>query len=179
MNAHEWIKLELDVASFASDEFQIGVERVLHGGIVLTSLQELGNTTENQYRLFELNAECSADIPARGKFHTWQEYKRVRIETDSFDPAGVILALDGARWVGLSGLSHRDGVEYGFAEMTGTVRSHRRRGIATAMKVRGIGLASDLNLATIRTVHHPANAAMIGLNRRLGFIDATWDYPTR
>ena len=178
MAAVDWIKLELDVASFESERFQTDVQRVTTSGIALTSLKEVGNTTDNQYRLYELNAECSADIPGRGDFHSWDEYQRIRLEARSFDPAGVMLALDGEQWIGMSGLSHRRDVEYGFAEMTGTVRSHRGRGIATALKVRGIAFARDLNLSSIRTVHHPGNDAMIRLNRRLGFIDATWDYPS-
>jgi len=175
----EWIKLELDVASFESDGLQTDVERVTTSGIVLTSLEDLGNTTDNRYRMYKLNAECSADIPGRGEFHSWDEYQRARLEAVSFDPSGVILAIDGDQWIGMSALSHREAVEYGFAEMTGTVRSHRKRGIAIAMKVSGIAYAKELNLSTIRTVHHPGNDAMIGLNRRLGFVDATWDYPSR
>ena len=178
MTAHEWTRLELDVSSFAPARFTKEVDRVVDQGIVLTSLQQLGNTTANQHRLYKLNAQCSADIPGRGEFHSWAEYQRLRIDTPSFDPAGVTIALDGKEWVGLSGLSHRHNVAYGFAEMTGTVRSHRRRGIAIAMKLRGIALARSLELLTIRTVHHPENAAMIALNRRLGFVDATWEYPT-
>ncbi len=102
----------------------------------------------------------------------------MRLEADSFDPAGVFLAVADGRWVGMSGVSHREGVDYGFVEMTGTIREFRGRGVAITTKVAGIAFARGLGLSTLRTVHHPDNAAMISLNRRLGFIDAHWDYPT-
>ncbi len=78
----------------------------------------------------------------------------------------------------MSGHSHRGGYDYAFAEMTGTVRSHRGRGIATAMKVAGIAFVRKLGVTNIRTVHHPGKA-MITLNRKLGFVDGAWDYPAR
>ena len=32
-------------------------------------------------------------------------------------------------------------------------------------------------LTNLRTVHHPDNVGIIALNRRLGYVDATWPYP--
>lgn len=173
----EWVKLELDVVSFDPDRFADVVQRVADAGVALSTLTEEGDTPLDRRRLNELNAECSADIPGRGAFHTWEEYQRVRLGSPSFDPDGAVLALHSGRWVGMSALPHRDGYDYAFSDMTGTVRSHRGRGIATAMKVAGVDFARRIGVASIRTVHHPDNTAMIRLNRWLGYQDGHWDYP--
>ena len=127
--------------------------------------------------MFALNAECAADIPERGPFHTWEAYRRLRIDVSSFDPAGIVVALDGDRWVGLAGSADHRARGYLFNEITGVVRSHRRRGIALAMKVHHMDYVRSSDVRILRTVHHPANAAIIALNRRLGYTDATWPYP--
>lgn len=69
---------------------------------------------------------------------------------------------------------HRE-LGYVFNEMTGVVRSHRRRSIALAMKVIGIEYASLVGVTTARTVHHPSNTGMISRNRTLGYREATWN----
>lgn len=175
----QWVKLELDLSEFDSGRYADISHRVVESGVVLSSLAGEGDTASNRRRLYELNAVYSADIPGRGKFHTWDEYQQVRLQSPSFDPEGVVLAIDGDQWVGMSGLSHRDGIEYAFAEMTGTTASHRGQGIATAMKVAGTEFARRIGVSSIRTVHHPENFAMIALNRRLGYRDASWAYPPR
>lgn len=179
LGAVEWVKLELDVSAFDPSCFAADARRVEDSGVRVTTLFELGDTPEHRRKLFELNAECSADIPSRGEFHTWEEYQELRLAAPSFLSRGVTLALDGERWVGMSALSHRAGYGYAFHDMTGTIRSHRGRGIATAMKITVVEFARQLGVGTIRTVHHPGNVRMIRLNRRIGYVDADWDYPTR
>lgn len=174
-----WVKLELELSDFRSEQYEDVQSRVAESGITLSSLTEEGDTRSNRRRLYELNAECSADIPERGQFHSWDEYQQVRLQSPPFDPAGVVLATEGDLWVGMSAMGHRDGFDYAFADMTGTVASHRGRGIATTMKVAGIEFARTLGVSSIRTVHHPENTTIINLNRRLGYQDGDWDYPIR
>ncbi|WP_338894506.1 hypothetical protein WBG99_01320 [Streptomyces sp. TG1A-60] len=42
------------------------------------------------------------------------------------------------------------------------------------MKTFGIGFAGICGVSTIRTLHHPANASAIAMNRTLGYVDAHW-----
>ncbi len=173
----EWVKLELLPGAFNASLFEGVVEAVKESGIVLTTLAQLGNTVTQQRHMFELNRVCAADIPERGEFHTWDQYVERRIEVPSFDPEGVVVALDDHRWVGMSATSYRGGNSYAFGDMTGVLRSHRGHQLALAMKVRGMAWATADGTRTVRTVHHPANAPIIALNRRLGYTDASWLYP--
>jgi predicted GNAT superfamily acetyltransferase len=83
----------------------------------------------------------------------------------------VVIALSGHEWVGMSAASDHAPEGYFFNEMTGVVRDYRHRGIAIAMKVMVIEKVRALGVPSIRTFHHPDNAAPIALNRRLGYVD--------
>lgn len=168
----DWVRLELDPVTFDHDRFAPAVDRVRSTGISLTTLADLGDTDDNRHRLYELNKTCSADIPNRGEFHTWDEYRRVRLDVAWFTAAGAVLALDGDEWVGMSVISDHAERGFAFQEMTGVVRSHRRRGLALAMKAVGIGFPTSLGVRQIRTIMHPDNHPIIGLNRLIGYVDA-------
>jgi RimJ/RimL family protein N-acetyltransferase len=62
--------------------------------------------------------------------------------------------------------------------MTGVVRTHRRRGIAVALKLMVIRRARELGVPAIRTFHHPSNEAAIAVNRLLGYVDVGAPPPT-
>lgn len=178
----DWVKLELDLTTFDASPHREVVRRVAATDIELTTLDRLGVGEAELRRLYELNMTCSADIPGRGTFHTWDEYRRARIDVESFDPRGIVIARTGsgddAEWIGMAGLSAHPARGHLFGEMTGVRRPFRRTGLATAMKIRSFDFARQFELTTLRTVHHPGNTAMVELNRRLGYVDATWAYPS-
>ncbi|MGW5864856.1 hypothetical protein ACWFRJ_22090 [Streptomyces sp. NPDC055239] len=53
----------------------------------------------------------------RGEFYTYDEYVAQRIEVPTFDPHGVVLALDGESWVGMATTSIQP-EGHAFSEMT-------------------------------------------------------------
>ena len=54
--------------------------------------------------------------------------------------------------------------------VTGVLRSHRRRGIATALKLRGIEVAQKRGIRELRTWNASSNEGILAVNRRLGFL---------
>ncbi|MFB7137767.1 GNAT family N-acetyltransferase [Streptomyces sp. NPDC056237] len=170
-----WVKLELDVNTFDAARFDRYVKRCQDAGIRLITMAELGDTPQHQRALYELNKECSADIPGRGEFYTFDEYFECRIDVPSYDPRGVVIALDDDTWCGLAATSDRRATGFVFNEMTGVRSAYRSRGLSIAMKTFGMGFARLCGVDRIRTIHHPANRSAIGMNRRLGYIDAEWD----
>lgn len=173
--ARHWVKLELDVTIFDATRFAGYIERCRNAGIRLTTLAELGDTPGHRRALYELNKECAADIPERGEFYAFEEYLERRIDVPSYDPRGVVIALDDEVWCGLAATSDHRSSGFVFNEMTGVRVAYRGRGISMAMKTVGIGFAGLCGVDKIRTVHHPANTAAIEMNRRLGYVDAEWD----
>ncbi|POX60393.1 GNAT family N-acetyltransferase [Streptomyces sp. Ru62] len=168
--ADQWVRLELDVASFDEHHFEKYVTRCRADGIRLATLAELGDTPEHRRALYELNKECSADIPERGAFYSYEEYAERRFSVASYDPRGVVVALDGDIWVGMAATSaHGDFV---FNEMTGVRASHRGRGISIAMKTFGMGFVRECGASKVRTFHHPLNESAISMNQKMGFTEA-------
>lgn len=97
-----------------------------------------------------------------------------RLDQPTFAPDAVTLAVDGERWVGMSALSDWTHKGFMFAEMTGVVRSHRRRGIGLAMKLLSIRHAKARGARWLLTICDSENPAPLALNRRLGFRDTDW-----
>ncbi|MFI6607770.1 GNAT family N-acetyltransferase [Streptomyces sp. NPDC050507] len=167
--ADQWVRLELDLNAFDADRFEAYVTRCLDEGIRLTTLAELGDTPEHRRALYELNKECSADIPERGEFFSYEEFCTRRFDAPSYDPRGVVLALDGDDWIGMAATSRHE--DFLFNEMTGVRASYRGQGVAVAMKTFGMRFAAVCGVRRIRTFHHPANDSAIGMNRTMGYTD--------
>ncbi|MCM2415922.1 MULTISPECIES: GNAT family N-acetyltransferase [unclassified Streptomyces] len=168
--AHQWVKLELDAAAFDAGRFEEYVTKCRAEGIRLTTLFDLGDTEVNRRALYELNKECSADIPERGEFFSYEEFTARRFEVPSYDPRGVVIALDGDDWIGLAATSNHG--EFVFNEMTGVRAAYRGRGISIAMKTFAMAYVRRCGAQRVRTFHHPANASAIGMNRTMGFVDS-------
>ncbi|WP_433169015.1 GNAT family N-acetyltransferase [Kribbella sp. CA-247076] len=166
-----WVRLRLDLTTFDPAPYREYAERARTDGITFTSLAALGDTAEHRHRLYQLNKTCSADIPERGEFFTYDEYVATRLDVPAFRADGVLLALDGPDWVGLSMVSLHPGDGCAFNDMTGLLRDYRGRGLSLALKLLAVDFARRSGLPVLRTMHHPANASAIAMNRRLGFVD--------
>lgn len=172
-----WVRLQLDLDKFDETQFVAHLRQCQQSGIKFTTMANLGDTAECRRALYELNKTCSADIPERGEFYTFEEYLAERIETRNYEPSGVVLAVSDGAWVGMATTSLREAEGYAFSEMTGVLATHRGQGISLAMKLLAIRFARSSGYHWLRTFHHPRNANAIGMNRRLGFVDEdlqTW-----
>jgi GNAT superfamily N-acetyltransferase len=165
----DWVRLQLDVATFDEAPFAAYAEAAARAGLEVTTLAEAGDTTANRRAVFELNRTCSGDIPGRAAFYTFEEYVAERFDSPSYDPAGMVVAVDDGAWVGMAATSLHDG--YAFSDMTGVLRSHRGRGLSLVMKLLAIRFVREQGLRWLRTFQHPDNAPVIAMNRRLGFVD--------
>jgi len=166
-----WTRLKLDVDAFERNQFEPVLRRFETSRVRFTTLSKLGDTPAARRSLYELNKTCSADIPERGAFYTFDEYVDQRLNAAPYDPRGVALALDGDVWAGMTMTSLHRAQDHAFSEMTGILRSHRRQGLSLALKVLAIDFARTSGMRWLRTFHHPTNFAAIAMNRRLGFVD--------
>ena len=169
-----WVRLQLDVRHFDETPHLWALERAEADGITLTTMAGLGDGPEARRSLWALNRDCAADMPERGDFPTYEEYVADRLEVPSYRPEGVVVALHGDEWVGLSATSLRrdEGLgegRYAFAEMTGVRRDHRGTGLSLAMKILAIRFVRAKRYRWLRTFQHPENRPAIAMNLRLGF----------
>lgn len=162
----------LDVETFDPSRFAGAEERVLSQGIRLTTFQELGDSDPLVRRkLYEFSQVISQDIPAPEPptpiaYEVWEK----RFAHSGYLPQAQFLALDGEEIVGLSALWGREADNHLQTGTTGILRSHRRRGIALALKLRAIAFAKERGAPIIRTDNEVNNEGMLSINRALGFV---------
>jgi GNAT superfamily N-acetyltransferase len=122
---------------------------------------------EHLPQVYEVWAECLPEIhvPLLGEVPPYDEWLEQEVRADG----PVLVALDGDRVVGYArlgqtSLPHR--LEHG---LTAVRRSHRRRGLGTALKQAQIKWAADNGYRELTSEMVEGNAPMRALNERLGY----------
>ncbi len=158
---------EFDVAPFADK-----IARVAQSGIVVTTLAELMQSDPQwKSKMYELERVAEKDVPSISEITKSdpEVYERQTLGAPNLLPEGWFVALDGDQYVGLSvlwrDLEDEQRLETGF---TGVLRSHRRRGIATAMKARALTFARERGVTRLDTGNEENNP-MLQINYQLGF----------
>ncbi len=163
---------ELDLTSFEPAKFAGVVESVRESGIEIVPASEIAKRDPDWMRkTWKLHGEIIPDVPDDDVLHNepFAEFEKSFKHPD-FIPEGYFLALEGGRYVGMSSVWNRR-VKKGevYTRLTGVVRSHRRRGIATALKVRAHEFAKEWGARVVVT-DNEENNPMYDLNVQLGFV---------
>ena len=162
----------LDLASFDAGRFADSLHRVAERGIEIVSLARLAAAEpEWKQKLWALMRELYLDVPSHESLpeQTLESFEERSLRAPGFNARAHFVALDGDRWVGTSSLWVPQGEPKKlYTGLTGVVRSHRRQGIASAMKVRGIAFARQMGAKIIQT-DNEENNPMYWLNLQLGF----------
>ncbi len=170
---------ELDLARFEPSGFEHVLRRVEAAGVVLRPLGHEGAADElllQSLHAFQFLATVDVpgvDGPPQVPFEVWRASYR---DNPDFLPEGHLVAFDGATMVGMTqlwGSLGDSGVL--FTGFTGVARSHRRLGLATALKARSLRWAKGLRTPAgqhlvVRTANADSNP-MLGINLRLGFVE--------
>jgi GNAT superfamily N-acetyltransferase len=167
-----WPESQLDVPSFEATKFANLARHVQQQGIRIYQISALQALDPDwQRNLYELDWACALDEPSPDPLtqQPFENYVKQFLNDPNFMPEAWFIARDGQQYVGLSGLlkipTDRERFYSGF---TGVLPSHRRRGIATALKVRAIEFARQHGVKFIKT-NNEENNPMYNLNLRLGF----------
>ena len=141
---------ELDLTRWDASRFAGVVEKVRESSIEILPSSELSKRDPDWRRkAWELHGEIIPDVPDDDLLtnEPFEEFDK-SFEHPDFIPEGYFLALDGDRWVGMSSVWNRRGKKGEvYTRLTGVVRSHRRRGIATALKVTAQEFAKSMGAA--------------------------------
>ena len=163
---------QLDLGSFDAGQFAGRVLRVAERGIQIQPLARLAAADPQWKRkLWALTRELYLDLPSHASLaqETFESFEERSLRAPGFAAEAQFVALDGSQWVGMSSLwVSRGEPDKLYAGLTGVVRSHRRQGIAIALKVRGIVFARQIGARIIQTDNSEHNP-MYGLNLQLGF----------
>jgi GNAT superfamily N-acetyltransferase len=162
----------LDLLEFDAEQFAADVARVLEQGIEILAYPELAERDpESEGRWYDMDREIAADVPDPDdytplSFEVWHKRK---FENPRFLPDCNLIAVDGERYVGLSNLWQDEMEGRLMTGLTGVRRAYRKRGIATALKVRALAAAKAAGYASTITWNDSQNQGMLGINLRLGF----------
>jgi GNAT superfamily N-acetyltransferase len=129
-------------------------------GISIVSLAEQPTLLEAAYDAVAV--EAYSDMPLPGSFlltrEKWLEEERAGVAEASF------VALDNDEVVGYAGMQRR--CEHG---LTAVRRSHRRRGIATQLKLHQLAWAARAGVPELATFTQGRNSGMQHINQQLGY----------
>ncbi len=169
---------ELDITNFDFSRFNGAQERVAAAGVTLLPLSELREKDPKwMEKLYEMLWEIEQDVPRIDppQRESFEEFVK-GFDHPDFWPEGWQMAIDPAlgddgvgAYVGVSMLGKNQAMPKRIHTwLTGVVRSHRRKGIALAMKLRAIAFAIQNGGTSIRT-DNEENNPMLGINKMLGF----------
>jgi len=162
----------LDVVTFDPSRFPGIPTKMDDLGIRIQSLTEIQAVDSDwKRRLWDLEWKLLQDVPSPDPFtqRTFENYEKQVLGSPGFNADAQFIATDAGQWVGLSALWKAQAEpEKLYTGLTGVVRSHRRKGIATALKLRAINFAKGYSARVIET-DNEENNPMYYLNMKLGF----------
>jgi GNAT superfamily N-acetyltransferase len=162
----------LDVPNFNPAPFAGLPDKMDKLGIEIVSLSQIQPVDPDWMRkLYDLTWELLQDVPSTDPLTrpTFENFQERTLGEPGFNPDSQFIALDGDRWVGLTALwiAAADPKKL-YTGLTGVTRDHRRKRIATAIKVRAIEFSKEYGAHIIET-DNEENNPMYQLNLRLGF----------
>ena len=137
-------------------------------GFRVTTLGDLDDRRREVYALF---AEALEDVPADHPERrlSFEEFEEETLEDPDLSRGGSAIVLDGDRPVALSFVGVDDARGFAEQHLTGTARSHRRRGLARVAKLAVVRWCAGAGVTRLLTGNDSTNAAMLALNDALGF----------
>ena len=143
---------------------------VAASGIHFFTLDAVGDTPTSRFKLYELVRGGVIDDPSNdGTFMDYEAFSEQLFEAYYGRWSECqFLAADGDTWVGLSNVQLREGNQAEFG-VTVVKRGYRRRSIARVLKLLALQRLHERGVRSVRTRNDPTNAAIVRLNRALGF----------
>ena len=134
-------------------------------------LGPLASVRDRPREMYELHAAALADLPADTPFDDvgYDDWLRSDWSYPDVSDDGSFVVLDGEQPVSFASVVVDPGGAMAVNAMTGTLRAYRGRGLARLVKLASIRWAAEHGVERILTGNDEANAAMLAVNRRLGY----------
>jgi len=163
----------LDPRSVDISKFQEYTEKASRGGVEISSLSTEVKVDPDGYRkLYELSQMLMGDMPMPEPYTPvpYEQWLSFDMKDPGLIPEAYAIAKAGNSYVGLSTVRRLDKEPRGLAQLlTGVRREYRGKGVALAMKIKVIEWAQKNGYEQIKTENATTNAAMLGINIKLGF----------
>lgn len=168
---------KLDVQAFQPEKYAKLVEKLRSEGIEFLNLNRLAKRfNDYRHRLHDAENEIEKDIPSPEPFkqEPFEEFEKRIFAHPNLLPEAFFVAVDGDKVVGVSVLWNNAAEGKWSTGLTGVLRSHRRRGVATALKTHALGYAKSQGIVEVDT-DNEENNPMYQINLQLGFKPAPAD----
>ena len=147
-------------------------------GFEFTSMEALGNSNEDQQKLYLLNDVTSSQTMGSEGEHSWssfEDFQQSVCQSDWYKPAGqmIVIEKNTGKWVAMSAITRFEGQDYAYNLFTGVDEVYRGRKLAQAVKAQALLYARDiLEVKVVKTHHNALNAPMIAIDRKFGYIQS-------
>lgn len=161
----------LDVQAFELEKYSTLVNKLEQKGIEFLNVNQLAERFDDyQQRFHAMETEIDKDIPSPDPFKPdpFDEFQKRVFNNPNFYPEAVYIAVDNDQFVGISALWKTPEDNKLSTGLTGVLRSHRRLGLATALKSKALGFAKAQAIVEIDT-DNEENNPMYQINMQLGF----------
>jgi RimJ/RimL family protein N-acetyltransferase len=172
----------LDLTRFDDRPYDATISRLQAEGLQFTSMETLGNTEENQRKLYALNDTAASETPGSEGNHPWlnfEDFQKGVCGSNWYRPAGQMVVVDTATgtWAAMSAITHFEGTDYAYNLFTGVDKRYRGRKLAQAVKTLALRYARDvLKVDAVRTNHNSQNDPMIAIDRKFGYVQTPGSY---
>ncbi|GAA5502103.1 hypothetical protein Dxin01_01842 [Deinococcus xinjiangensis] len=167
---------ELDLLNFGAAAFAPDLARVAAQGVTFADLGGANAQQIDTYLNFVADRLTETpDLAGHPRWPLAEVAKLLHLDRAEARPEWLILALNPkGEWLGTTALLRYGDMAYN--EFTATQPQARGRGLALPLKLEAIARAQAAGLSGMRTNNHSANAPMLAVNRRLGFVPKAGKY---
>ncbi|HEV8229803.1 MAG TPA: GNAT family N-acetyltransferase [Candidatus Limnocylindria bacterium] len=174
---HERIDAYIEVGSFDASKFDDPDAIARRAGVRIATYAELlrdhGENVEGFQRemlpaLWEMARDVPSPTPMPERPPPFEQARRMFFEGPGIDPPTTVIALRDGHPVGITAtMVKENGAAY--TNFTGVARAERGKGIALALKLRALRELKARGVKLFGTTNDEQNAAMRGVNRKLGY----------
>lgn len=168
---------KINPQTFEPEKYNGLLTKLKAEGVEFLTLRQLTERYDNPwFMIYESENEIDKDIPSPEPFKVmpFEEFLERRKDHPNLLEDAFYVALDNDQVVGISALWNKPKENEWNTGLTGVLRSHRRRGLATALKALALGYAKSQGIVEIAT-DNEENNPMYQLNLQLGFKPAPAD----
>jgi mycothiol synthase len=161
----------LETATFDASPYDALFARLEAEGIQFFSYASLASDPERDEKMLVLQTVLEQDVPLPipATPLSLEQYRKEFLLNPRFDPEASMIAIHQGNYVGLT-IVFREINQILGIDFTGVASSYRGKGIATALKVRMAQFARANHLPSIHTTNDAVNAAILGVNDKMGFV---------